>query len=111
MIVRVTLRHIDDEYERIRFDLSIDENHVPDKEMIYFGYEGQLNDTEDSHAVMLNQKGVIDLGDGFEASCRYHKTNLLDKKIELKKYVTIWWKYGLEEIEAVYIIEGVTMLK
>ncbi len=110
MMVRVTLKHVDDDYERIRFDLSINANNEPNKEMMYFGYEGQLNNVEDSHPVMLNQKGVIDLGDGFESSCRFHKTNLLDKVVELKNYVTIWWKYGVEEIESVYIIEGVTIL-
>lgn len=110
-MMRITLRSVDDEWDRIRFDLSIDESHKVKREMVYFGFEGSLNNTENSHPLMLNQQGLIDLGDGFEAYSRHHKTNLFEKKIELKQYVTIWWKNGTETIEAVYFVEALTPLE
>ena len=110
MMMRVTLRSVDDEWDRIRFDVSIDEHNRIKKERIYFGFEGLFNEAEGYHHVMLNEKGFIDLGDGFEAYSRYHKINLLEKEIKLKEYTTIWWKNGLEITEATYYIEAITPL-
>jgi|APCry1669189241_1035207.scaffolds.fasta_scaffold36206_3 hypothetical protein len=110
MMVRITLNDVDDEYGRIRFDLSIDAQNRPMKDMVWFGFEGSLNDLENSHPVMLNQSGTIDLGDAYDVHCRYHKTNLLEKEIKVKSYVTIWWKYETEKTEVVYFIEAITLL-
>jgi len=54
--------------------------------------------------------GVIDMGSCYETSGRFHKTNLLNKKIELGGYVTVWWKWDAEPSEETYVIEAVTVL-
>jgi hypothetical protein len=110
MIVRVTLKSMDGIGERIRFDLCVDKDMRPLSGMVYFGFYGALNDTEVSGAVLLNTEGVIDLGWGFEARGRFHKTNVLTKKMELGAYATVWWKWEAEPTETTFIVEAVTQL-
>ena len=110
MIVRVTLKSMDAVGERIRFDLSVDKDMRPLHGISYFGFYGAMTDTELSGAVLLNVEGVIDLGYGFESRGRFHKTNILRKKMEIGGYVAIWWKYGAEPTEATFAIERVTQL-
>ena len=90
MIVRVTLKSMDNTGERIRFDLSVDKDMQPLLGISYFGFYGAMVDTEFSGAVLLNTEGVIDLGYGFEARGRLDKTNVLNKKIEMGGYATMW---------------------
>jgi hypothetical protein len=110
MIVRVTLKSTDAVGERIRFDLSVDKDMRALPGISYFGFYGAMVDTELSGAVLLNTEGVIDLGWGFEARGRFHKTNVLNKKIEMGGYATIWWKWDTEPTEATFVIEAVTQL-
>lgn len=110
MIVRVCLKSTGDETARLRFDLNVSGEMRPLPNIAYFGFFGALNDTELSNGVLLKSDGVIDMGYGFEMSGRFHKTNLLEKKIELGGYVTVWWKWGAEPSEDTYVIEAVTVL-
>jgi hypothetical protein len=82
----------------------------PLQNISYFGFFGSLNDTEYSNGVLLKSDGIIDMGYGFEMSGRFHKTNLLTKKIELGEYVTVWWKWDAEPSEVTYVVEAVTVL-
>lgn len=110
MIVRVSLKHTYDATGRIRFDLNVGLNMRPLPNALYFGFFGAFNDTEFSNGVLLKPDGFIDMGSGYTAGGRFHKTNILTKKIELGEYVTVWWKWGAEPIEATYVIEAVTVL-
>jgi len=89
MIVRVCLKSTGDETDRLRFDLNVGDEMRPLPNIAYFGFSGALNDMELSNGVLLKSDGVIDMGYGFEMSGRFHKTNLLEKKIELGGYVTV----------------------
>jgi hypothetical protein len=110
MIVRVCLKSTNDETGRIRFDINVGDDMRPLPNIAYFGFYGPLKDTEFSNGVLLTSEGVIDMGYGFEISGRFHKTNLLNKKIELGGYVTVWWKWDAEPSEETYVIEAVTAL-
>jgi len=110
MIVRVSLKNADPQGNRIRFDLNVGNAMKPLQNMAYFGVSGALNDTEFSNGVVLRPDGVIDMGCGFERSGRFHKTNLLTKKICIGEYVTVWWEWDVEPSEATYVIEAVTVL-
>lgn len=110
MIVRVCLRSTGDETARFRFDINVGGDMRPLRNIAYFGFFGALNNTELSNGVLLKADGVIDMGYGFEMSGRFHKTNLLDKIIELGGYVTLWWKWDAEPSEDTYVIEAVTVL-
>jgi hypothetical protein len=109
-ILRVCLRNTDVHDERIRFDVSVDEVMKPLSEIAYFGYCGSLNDTEYSTAMMLCADGIIDSGCGFDTRARYHRTNLLTKRIKLGEYITIWWSWGNEPIESTFMVEAATVL-
>ncbi len=110
MIVRVSLLQSTYREERIRFDLSLSQGLKPLPDIAYFGFWGEMKDTENSCGVLLTAEGVIDIGAGYAAHSRFHKTNILTKKIVLGEYVTIWWKFGTNEEANTYVIEAVTQL-
>jgi hypothetical protein len=53
---------------------------------------------------------VIDMGSNWDINHRFHKTNLLRRKMVPSEYVTVWWKWGTESEEHTYIIEAVLQL-
>lgn len=109
MIVRLCLKGVDEIGDRIRFDLSVGEDMKPLPDIVYFGYNGSLNQSEWSSAIILKPDGIIDLGSGSESAGRFHRTNLLNKKIEIQNYITIWWKWA-ENHPSTYVVEAVTVL-
>jgi hypothetical protein len=110
MFVRVTLRHVGQEGDRCRFDLSLGPDLIPLADKVYFGFWGSLDGIRESFGVALTPEGLINLGAGFETEDRLHKTNLHQRKIEIGQYVTIWWQWGGRPQEHTYIIEAMLQL-
>lgn len=110
MFVRVCFRQVGDDGDRLRFDLSVDSEKQPLATMSYFGFWGSLQRGEIASGVMLSPDGTIDVGHGGDANERYHRSNLLQRKIDLGQYATVWWNFGGEESESTYIVEAVTDL-
>lgn len=110
MIVRVSLRSTLDQTGKLRFDLNVGSDLMPLPNIAYFGFFGAFNDTEYSSGVLLKADGSIDMGTGYETSGRFHKTNILARKIKLGEYATVWWKWDAEPSEETYVVEAVTVL-
>lgn len=109
-VVRVSLKDMQLAADRIRFDLSIDDEFKPVADIAYFGFFGSMAKSEYSNGVLLTADGEIDMGGGYESSGRFHRTNLLSKTIRLGEYATIWWKWGADAEETTYAIEAVTLM-
>lgn len=110
MFVRVCLRHVGEDGDRCRFDLSLGPDLLPLADKVHFGFWGALDGVHESFGVLLTPEGVIDLGSGWDLHDRLHKTNLHQRRMELGQYVTIWWKWGAAQDEHTYIVEAVLQL-
>ena len=110
MIVRVCMREVGPDTDRLRFDVSLGSDMKPLPDIAYFGYIGPFNGDEISAGALLNADGQIDLGFWWARNNRFHKTNLLTKRIEIGQYVTVWWDFESTAKETTYVIEAVTQL-
>lgn len=110
MIIRVCLNGASGNTDRIRFDLIVGQDMKPLLSSVCFGWYGAFTGSDVADGILLKPDGTIDFGCSFEGSGRFHKTNLLAKKIQLGEYVTIWWLWGSEPLEETYVIEAATVL-
>jgi hypothetical protein len=110
MIVRVCMRQVGPDTDRLRFDISLGSDKKPLPDIAYFGYIGPFNGDEISAGALLTSDGQIDLGYWWDRNNRFHKTNLLTKTIEIGQYVTVWWDFDAISEETTYVIEAVTQL-
>lgn len=110
MFVRASFRRVGDEDDRLRFDLSLDPSHMPLPIRSYFGYWGSFQRAEEGYGVLLTPGGIIDIGYGGDLNDRYCRTNILERKIKLGEYVTVYWKVDGVESESIYVIEAVINL-
>ena len=110
MMVRVCLRHVGPNGDRWRFDLTLGPDLLPLADKVHFGFWGALDGVGDAFGVLLRPDGVLDLGSDWDSHNRFHKTNLLQRKMVPGEYVTVWWKWGTTHDEHTYVIEAVMQL-
>jgi len=110
MQIRVCLRNVNSDGDRLRFDLTLHPDLKPVADKVYFGFWGAVGGVGDAFGVLLSPEGVIDLGSGYELYDRFHKTNLMQRQVTLGQYVTVWWDWGGNKEENTYQMEAVIQL-